>query len=422
MRAFHSQSDPTPESVVITGIGLIASVGSNREAVWNAVRQGSTGIKKVTPGKGVPPWLSVAATVDDPVHERELKSVELARHAASEAIRDARVDFRDVDRDRFACAISAHMADTRWIANRHGLVSSRGVQNWDRFLPNAGCSAIANQFGLFGPRLCHSTACASGIIDFITAVRNIQDGHADMALAGSGEGIDSLFAAGFKKMRVLSEADDPSQACLPFDRNRNGFVMGEGAAMLVVERLSHALARNATIYAEVVSTRMLADAHHMTSLDIESESLTRLIRDALHAGSIVPSDIEYINAHGTGTRQNDVMETKGIRRALRGHADHVGVSSLKPILGHLINASGSVELALTTLALRDGFIPPTMNLYDPDPACDLDYLPLQGRRQQIQHALKLTLAFGGHLVAVALRRWNSTTSGFAYPAATRIAA
>ena len=191
--------------------------------------------------------------------------------------------------------------------------------------------------------------------------------------------------------------------------------MGEGSAMFVLERLSHALARNAKIYAEIAGGKMMADAHHVTGLDMESESLTRLIRETLQRAKLEPRDIGYINAHGTGTTQNDVMETRGIRRAFGIHADDLCVSSLKSMLGHLVNASGSVELALTTLALRDGFVPPTLNLTDPDPECDLDCIPLVGQQRPVKSALKLALAFGGHLVAVAVNRWNDAQTGVGEP-------
>ena len=213
-------------------------------------------------------------------------------------------------------------------------------------------------------------------------------------------------------MRVLAESDS---GCRPFDMNRKGFVMGEGAAMFVLERLSHAEARGAKIYAEVLGGKMLADAHHVTGLDLESRALTRLIGETMRRAELSPNDIGYINAHGTGTQQNDLMETRGIRKAFGAHADDLYVSALKSMLGHLVNASGSVELALTTLALRDGFVPPTQNLTDPDPECDLNCVPLIGQAKRVQVALKLALAFGGHLVAVAIRRWNNTHSGFQYP-------
>lgn len=191
--------------------------------------------------------------------------------------------------------------------------------------------------------------------------------------------------------------------------------MGEGAGMFVIERLSHALARGAMIYAEIVRGKMLADAHHVTSLDVKSEALVRLIQETLRASKLEASDVGYVNAHGTGTEQNDLLESRGIRQAFGKSADDVCVSSLKSMLGHLVNASGSVELALTVLGMRDGVAPPTMNLKSVDPECDLDFVPLAGRVNRYQHAMKLSLAFGGHLVAAVLRRWNDSATGYEYP-------
>jgi 3-oxoacyl-(acyl-carrier-protein) synthase len=227
-----------------------------------------------------------------------------------------------------------------------------------------------------------------------------------MALAGAAQSLHPLLAAGFHNMRVLARNDNPAQACRPFDANRSGFVLGEGSAMLVLERLEHAQARRAPIYAEVVGGRMLCDAHHVTDLNVDSTALSRLIQDTLWSSHLTPADVGYINAHGTGTLQNDVMETRGIRSAFGASAASLCVSSTKAVLGHLLSAAGSVELAITALALRDGYAPPTMNLTDPDPKCDLDCIPLIGRQQQFEHALKLSIAFGGHLAAVALSRWN----------------
>jgi 3-oxoacyl-(acyl-carrier-protein) synthase len=249
----------------------------------------------------------------------------------------------------------------------------------------------------------------------VKAVRSIQDNQCDLALAGSSEAIHPLFAAGFHNMRVLADHADPSQACRPFDVHRSGFVMGEGAAMFVIERLSHAHRRGAPIYAEILGGRLLTDAHHVTSLNEGSENLTELIRGTLRVAGVAPRDIAYVNAHGTGTRQNDVIETRGIRAAFGRAAGDVCVSATKSMLGHLVNASGSVELAITTLALRDGFAPPTLNLTDPDPECDLDCIPLVGRVRPLEHALKLSIAFGGHLAAVVLRRWPGAEARSAVP-------
>ena len=216
-------------------------------------------------------------------------------------------------------------------------------------------------------------------------------------------------------MGVLAHHADPAQACRPFDSERSGFVMGEGGALFVIERLSHAVNRGARIYAEILGGRILAEAHHVTGLDADSEALAYLISTTLNDAGLAPSDISYINAHGTGTQQNDVVETRGIRRALGSAADKIWVSATKSMLGHLVNASGSVELAITTLALRDGFAPPTLNLTNPDPQCDLDCIPLVGRSSRFQTALKISVAFGGHLAAIVLRRWMDAETGFQYP-------
>lgn len=279
---------------------------------------------------------------------------------------------------------------------------SQAVPWISQCLPNSGCSIVANRFALYGPRLCHSAACASGMVDILSAIRSIRDGQCEIALAGSAEGIHPLFAAGFSRMRVLAEHEDPSQAARPFDRSRNGFVMGEGAAMFILERLSHARRRGASIYAEVVAGRMVADAYHVTGIDADSPSLTYLLKATLDQGGLAPRDIGYINAHGTGTLANDVAETRHTPM-LGTAAESTLVSSTKSMLGHLVTAAGSVELAVTTLALRDGFAPPTVNLTDPDPQCDLDCIPLVGRPAQVEHAVKVSIAFGGTMAAIALR-------------------
>jgi len=418
LRIHVPDGNRSPDPVVITGIGMITSVGADRESTWSAISEGRTGVRRPTPQDGVPDHLNLAATVNvAPEIPHELKVIQIARIAADEAISDSGIQLDQIASNRCGCAVSGHMGDWRWLREQHGVEqpSDEGVSNWEQFLPNSGCWNLATRFGLYGPRICHSTACASGLIDIMSAVRAIQDHQCDMALAGSAEAIDPLFAAGFSRMRVLASGDDPSLGCRPFHRDRAGFVMGEGAAMFVLERLSHAHARGAKIYAEVLGGKMLADAHHVTGLDMESSALTRLIGDTLKRANLSPAEVGYINAHGTGTQQNDLMETRGIRNALGRHASDTTVSALKSMLGHLVNASGSVELALTTLALRDGFVPPTINLTDPDPECDLDCVPMVGRSRQVQTALKLSLAFGGHLVAVALRRWNDAATGFQYP-------
>jgi 3-oxoacyl-(acyl-carrier-protein) synthase len=355
----------------------------------------------------------------------QLKNIPLCRQTAAEAIADSRIHWADVDRERFGCAIGAHMGDTDFVVERLGLSDELIPPGkrpwWQQWFPSTACATVANDYDLRGPRLSNSTACASGAIAILTAVRSIRDGQCDLVLAGSSEAIHPLFAAGFHNMRVLADHDDPAQACRPFDANRSGFVMGEGAAMFVLERLSHARRRGATIYAEVLGGRIMTDAHHVTSLDAGCGTLTELIRCALRTAGVSPRDIAYINAHGTGTRPNAVIETRGIRAAFGRAANDLCVSATKSMLGHLVNASGSVELAITALALRDGFAPPTLNLTDPDPECDLDCIPLVGRVRPLEHAMKLSIAFGGHLAAIVLRRWPGADARAALPLYRRAA-
>jgi 3-oxoacyl-[acyl-carrier-protein] synthase II len=411
------KESPDGEPIVITGIGLIASLGNDRESVWKAVRRGQSGVRALGLAPDIPAGLGIGAPVAIELERPgQLKTIAMCQHVAAEALADAKVSLAQVDRRRFGCAISGHMGDTGWFDEQPGRRPAPHAQElpwWHQWLPNTACSLVANRYGLAGPRLCHSTACASGLIEVLSAVRSIRDDQCDIALAGSAEAFHPLFAAGFRAMRVLATHDDPQQASRPFDSGRNGFVMGEGAAMFVVERLSHALRRGADIYAEVVGGKMQAQAYHLTGVDAESETLAYLISTALRQARLKPEDLGYINAHGTGTQQNDVAEVRGIRRALGRAADQICVSSTKSMLGHLVNAAGSVELAITTLALRDGFAPPTMNLTHPDPECDLDCLPLVGRRSPFEHAMKLSVAFGGHMAAMVLRRWNEAESNAA---------
>ena len=395
------------DRVVITGIGMVTSVGRDRESTWQAVRAGVSGVRLLEGVAGIPSGRVLAATVELPNPDEGISDLPLALQAAAEALDDCGVKESQVDPARIGCSIAANMGDTPGVHCLRTGASPEEATDWaHQWLPITVCAAVGQQFNLHGPRLCSTAACASGTIATLGAVRAIQDNQCDMALAGASQSLHPLLAAGFHNMRVLASGDDPEHACRPFDANRTGFVLGEGSAMLMLERLEHAQARGASIYAEVVGGNMLCDAHHVTDLNVDSTALTRLIQNTLWSSHLAPADVGYINAHGTGTLQNDVMESRGIRAAFGASAESLCVSSTKAVLGHLLSAAGSVELALTALALRDGFAPPTVNLTDPDPECDLDCIPLVGRQQEFAHALKLSIAFGGHLAAVALSRWN----------------
>jgi 3-oxoacyl-(acyl-carrier-protein) synthase len=375
------------------------------------MQRGESGIRRLTGVPSIPDGLLLGATADvEGEYPGQLKNIPLCRQTAAEALADARIHFPRVDRDRFGCSIGAHMGDTGYVVERLGKEAELHPPGkppwWEQWLPNTACAMVAADYDLRGPRLSNSTACASGSIAVLKAVRAIRDDQCDIALAGSSEAIHPLFAAGFYNMGVLADHEDPTQACRPFDANRTGFVMGEGAAMFVLELFEHAQERGAAIYAEILGGRILSDARHVTSLDADTDVLAELIRYTLKDSALVPRDVTYVNAHGTGTKQNDLLESRGIRAAFGRAAGSLSVSANKAMLGHLVNASGSVELAITALALRDGFAPPTLNLTEPDPECDLDCVPLVGRAQPLEHALKLSIAFGGHLAAIAIRRWT----------------
>ena len=399
----------------------MASTGHDRESVWRSVQAGRSNFTHLHGIPGIPDGEMIGATVEPPGWTPgQLKVIPMCEQTAAEAMADASIDLDQIDATRFGCAICGHMGDASFLESEQSIPSQRWP--WYRqFLPDTACTHVARRFRLYGPRVSHSTACASSLISVLAATRSILDDQCDIALAGGADAIHPLILAGFNRMRVLARDSDPQRACRPFDRSRKGFVFGEGAAVFVLERLGHALRRGARIYAEVAAVKSLAQAHHVTSLDAEGDSLAYLIRSVLEHAELEPSEIGYINAHGTGTEQNDLAESRGIRAAFGSAADSVCVSATKSILGHMINAAGAAELAVTALALRDGFAPPTLNLVDPDPACGLDCLPLVGRRDQFQHALKLSLAFGGHLVGVLLSRWNDASSGFEYPSISKAA-
>jgi 3-oxoacyl-[acyl-carrier-protein] synthase II len=411
------QDDP----VVITGVGLVTALGKDRESTWKALCQGKRAIRPLNGLEFIPDGMLLGATVEcNELSNARLKSIRLAEIAAEEAIEDAGINLEKVNRDRFGCSLCGHMGDIQQMRENLGVSATRErdlVQWWEQWLPSSGCSYVGNRFGLGGPRSCYSTACASSLVSFISAVRHIEDNHCDISLAGGADAINSLFAGAFHQMGVLASADtsDPESACRPFDANRAGFVLGEGASIFVVERMSHALSRGAKIYAEVRTGKMLSEARHVTSLETDGEALNYLLESTLDAAGWFPSDVQYVNAHGTGTKQNDQAEMTALARLMGSSAPDLCVSSIKSMIGHCINAAGGVELAATVLGLRDGFAPPTMNLTTVDPECRFNPLAQRGLRTKFQNAIKLSVAFGGHLVAVALRRWNDAASGFAYP-------
>lgn len=411
------QDDP----IVITGIGLITSLGKDRETSWANICQGRRAIRKMNSVEFIPDGLLLGAVIDDiDLGDARLKALRITEIATEEALADAKIDLNQVNRDRFGCSLCGHMGDIQQMRENLGVGTPRpteSVQWWEQWLPSSSAAYIGNKFGLGGPRTAYSTACASSLVSFISAVRQIQDNHCDIAIAGGGDVVNPLFASAFYQMGVLAsaETDNPLEACRPFDANRSGFVLGEGASIFVIERMSHAISRGAKIYAEVRTGKMLSEARHVTSLETDGEALNYLLESTLDAAGWFPRDVQYVNAHGTGTKQNDQAEMTALARVMGENVSELCVSSIKSMIGHCINAAGGVELAATVLGLRDGFAPPTMNLQTVDPDCKFNPLAQKGHQTKFQNAIKLSVAFGGHLVAVALRRWNDALSGFAYP-------
>jgi 3-oxoacyl-[acyl-carrier-protein] synthase II len=397
------------DRVVITGIGMVTSVGRDRESTWRAVKNGRNGVRQLIDVPGLPDGLLLAATVEDqPSDCRGDRNYPLALAAATEAIEDSDLDLKDVDRTRVAASYGTCGGPTPWMAAeiQRRERKTAPVEWWDNMYLASPAARVADDLDLLGPRMCNSTACATGTIAALNAYKAIRDGQCDKAVVYGAQTIHPILAAGFYNMRVLAKADDPAAACRPFDSHRSGFVMGEGGAALVLERLSDARARGARIYSEMLGGALVSDATHVTDLSVDSTPLTYLLGAMMKRARIAPRDVAYINAHGTGTKQNDAMETRGIRAAFGAAANDLCISTIKANLGHLVNAAGVLELAITAMALRDGFAPPTVNLTHPDPECDLDCVPLIGRRRKFDHAVKISIAFGGHLAAIALRRWN----------------
>ncbi len=403
-------SERGDDTIVITGIGIGASLGSSREEVWQSIQRGESGVRLTRASDGIGslrlPCGMVDWLEDNPY---SLKSIRITEHVSHEALNDADLPWETLDRNRFACSLSAQFGDIGYMylppqTRDQNPLRSDGHRWWDQFLPCSVSQIIAEQYDLRGPRLCHTTACASGLISTITAARLLQDDQADFALCGAADTVAEMVIAAFNRLGVLSPGPDPATACRPFDTTRNGFVMGEGAAMFVLEKRSSAIARGAKIYAELAAFQMLCAAHHVTGLDGEAETLIHLMRQLTRKAGWEGMGPQYINAHGTGTEQNDRSELTAVRAAFGDAADQVMMSSNKATLGHLVNAAGSIELALTAMALRDGFAPPTMHLTSPESTGNIDCLPEWGEQLELDRALKLSLAFGGHLVGVALQR------------------
>lgn len=408
--------------VVITGLGAVTPVGLTAAESWQAVRSGVCGIGPITQFDASSQKVSLAAEVKgfDPdalLGKQEAKRMgrftQFAMVSAREALADSGLNTEAEDLDRCGVIVSSGIGGLSITEAEHDRGLARG---WDRvspfYIPTAICNMAAGQIaidtGFRGMCTCPVTACAGGTNAVGDAFHYIRDGYADVMLCGGTEAaVTPLAIGGFTSMKALSQATDPNRASIPFDAERSGFVLGEGAAILVLEELQHALDRGAHIYAEFVGYGATCDAYHMTAPRPDGSGGAKAMAMAIADAGITPDQVDYINAHGTSTHLNDAGETAAVKMVFGDHARKLSMSSTKSMTGHMLGAAGAVEAMFTALSLRDGYMPATIHYSVPDPECDLDVVPNEGREAQLRYALSNSLGFGGHNGSILLKKWEA---------------
>ena len=406
--------------VAVTGLGVISPVGNDVPTFWNALCSGTCGIGPITKFDATDYPVKLAAEVRDFDPKQYMEKLDImhsdvythfAMAAACQAVADSGIA-GTLDAERVGVYIGSGIGGIATFMTEHSKLLNRGPRRVSPYfipmmIPNMASSMIAIRDHFHGPAMPMVTACASGTNAIGEALRLIRHGYADAMVAGGAEAtVNALAAAGFSNMQALSPSEDPNAASLPFDVRRAGFVMGEGAGVLVLEELEHAKQRGATIYAELTGYGSTCDAYHITSPDPSAAESARAIADAWRETGL-DTDRVYFNAHGTGTPMNDRIETLAIKKALgEGRARRITISSTKSMTGHMLGAAGGAEAVASVLALRDGIAPPTINLTQPDPDCDLDYTPLTAKHADFDVALSSSLGFGGHNACLAFRKWE----------------
>lgn len=398
--------------VVVTGIGVVSSVGFGKDAFWDSIRSGRSGVSKITafdPSEFTTQFAGEIKNFNpsDFIEAKRLKRMDrtsqLAVACAKMAVKDAGLEFNaNGVSERTGVIIGTAMAGHGYILNQHTTLMQKGPMRINPFtalasFPDACAGNVSIELGIKGPSFSIATACSSASDAAGYALEAIRSGNMDFLIMGGAEAsIYPGILAAFCVARALSTLNDnPEGASRPFSRDRDGFVLGEGAGMLVLEELGHAQKRGAPIYAEILGHGMTCDAYHMTAPDPEGTQAARAMRLAMSSAGVTPEQIDYVNAHGTSTPLNDKTETKILKMVLGPHAGKVPISSTKSMIGHLIGAAGSVELIATLLAMEHGEIPPTINYTVPDPECDLDYVPNKARKGEIRIAMKNSFGFGG---------------------------
>jgi 3-oxoacyl-[acyl-carrier-protein] synthase II len=415
-------TDFTRKRVVVTGVGAITPIGNTPAEYWEGLITARNGIGEITLFDASRHDCRIAGEVKnfdphDYMDRKEAKRMErfaqLGVSASKQALADAKFVINDLNAEQVGIIIGSGIGGIKVMEEQQTIYLNRGPDRCSPFMvpmmiANMAAGLTAIHTGAKGPNSCSVTACAAGSNAIGDAFRLVQGGYAQAMICGGCEAaVTPLSMAGFASARTLSTRnDDPSRASRPFDKDRDGFVMGEGAGILILEELQHALSRGARIYAEMVGYGMTCDAYHMTSPVPGGEGAARAIQLALKDGGLTPELVSYINAHGTSTPMNDPTETAAIKRALGDHAYKVAVSSTKSMTGHLLGGSGGIEAVATVLAIANNRIPPTINLDNPDEGCDLDYVPNTSREANVEVALSNSFGFGGHNVTLAFKKYN----------------
>ncbi|MBU8768144.1 beta-ketoacyl-ACP synthase II [Cytobacillus oceanisediminis] len=407
--------------VVVTGIGAVTPLGNNTETTWNNIKSGVSGVGPLTRLNADEYPAKVAAEVKDfnpeeYIDKKDARKMDRFTHyavaSAFMAVKDANLQITDANAHRIGVWIGSGIGGMETFENQYETFMKRGYRRVSPFfvpmmIPDMATGQVSIYLGAKGFNSCTVTACATGTNSIGDAFKVIQRGDADAMISGGAEApITKMSVAGFCANTALSTNPDPKTASRPFDQNRDGFVIGEGAGIVVLEELEHALARGAKIYAEIVGYGATGDAYHITAPAPGGEGGARAMKMAIEDGGLKPEDIDYINAHGTSTDYNDKFETLAIKEVFGEHAYKLAVSSTKSMTGHLLGAAGGIEAIFTVLAMKEGILPPTINLENPDPECDLDYVPNKAREKEITAAMSNSLGFGGHNATIVFKRYE----------------
>ena len=418
--AEQMQQSTKRRRVVITGIGAVTPIGTTKEGLWDGLRAERSAVRSITRFDPTIFRSHNAAEIDDfdPTNFIESKRArrldrfgQLSVAAARQALEDSEIDLTCEDRERVGAMMGTALGGVGYAEEQLGVFLQQGLRSVDATLALAvfgGASScnIAIEFGVEGPNSTNAMSCASGAIAIGEGFRQVRDGYADMMLAGGAEApLAPLCFGAFALIRAMSTRnDDPAHASRPFDRDRDGFVMGEGSAVLLLEEYEHAKARGARIYAEIAGFGTTNDAYHMTAPRPDGSQAARAMRQALRDANVTPGEIGYVNAHGSSTPLNDPTETLAVRQVFGDAADTLVTSGTKGYYGHALGASGAIEAAICALAIEREWLPPTVNLTEPDPACDLNYIAGQGRSARVEHVLSNSFGFGGINASLVFRR------------------